>query len=104
MKLRGATGKTLVRDAIAPWLPAHILRRPKQGFQVPHRDWFRGELNDFGRDVWENSDAASAGYLDRRSVREMFDEHRRSKADHGRMLYAVTVFALWWDHARRRPT
>ncbi len=101
MKLRGTTGKALVRDAIAPWLPAHILQRPKQGFQVPHRDWFRGELNDFGRDVWENSDAASAGYLDRRSVREMFDEHRRSKADHGRMLYAVTVFALWWDQARR---
>jgi asparagine synthase (glutamine-hydrolysing) len=100
-KLRGTTGKALVRDAIAPWLPAHVLKRPKQGFQVPHRAWFRGELNDFGRDIWESSGAASAGYLDRRSVQQMFDEHRHSKADHSRMLYAVTVFALWWDQARR---
>lgn len=103
MKLRGSTGKALVRDAIAQWLPAHILKRPKQGFQVPHRDWFRDELNDFGRDTWESSGAASSGYLDRAAVRQMFDEHRRSEADHSRMLYAVTVFALWWDEARRPP-
>lgn len=99
MKLRGSVGKAIVRDAIAPWLPPEILKRPKQGFQVPHRAWFRGELNDFGRETWEGSGVASAGYLDRSSVREMFDEHRKGEADHSRILYAATVFALWWDQA-----
>ena len=45
MKLRGSTGKYLVRKAIEPWLPPGILDRPKQGFAVPLARWVRG---DFG--------------------------------------------------------
>lgn len=100
MKLRNTTGKAIVRDAIAPWLPSEILTRPKQGFQVPHRDWFKGELNKFGRETWEGSGAASAGYLDPVAVGRLFEEHRREEADHSRLLYAVTVFALWWNAVR----
>ena len=100
LKLRGTTGKYLLRQAIAPWLPPDIIKRPKQGFQIPYRDWFRGELGDFARATWNDSGAAGAGYLDGAVVAQMFDEHRDGRADHGRMLYAITVFALWWEQSR----
>ena len=97
LKLRGNVGKFILREAIAPWLPSDILKRPKQGFQIPYTSWFRGALGDFARDTWNASGAAAAGYLDPRVVDQLFDEHRRGEADHGRMLYSITVFALWWN-------
>jgi asparagine synthase (glutamine-hydrolysing) len=30
-------------------------------------------------------------------VERLFAEHRRGAADHSRILYAITVFALWWS-------
>ena len=96
-KLQGATGKLILRRAIAPWLPPDILKRPKQGFQIPHAKWLRGDFGDYARTMWHDSGAAAAGYLDPVAVERLFDEHRRGLADHGRILYAIAVFGLWWS-------
>jgi asparagine synthase (glutamine-hydrolysing) len=96
MKLRGTTGKFILRKAIEPWLPRGILNRPKQGFQIPLASWFRGSLGDVAREAWQDGGAAAAGYLDPVTVDRLFTEHKKGTADHGRMLYAIAVFALWW--------
>ncbi|HVI04984.1 MAG TPA: asparagine synthase C-terminal domain-containing protein, partial [Sphingomicrobium sp.] len=103
VKLRGRTGKLILRNAVAPWLPPSILRLPKQGFQVPMATWLRGRFGEFARAVWNDSGASQLGYLDGNVVERTFAEHKRGKADHSRILYAITVFALWWlDHRARR--
>lgn len=96
MKLRGSTGKYILRKAIEPWLPSDIVQRPKQGFQIPMADWLRGRFGEFARDCWNSGGASDAGYLDRRAVDRLFDEHQAGVADHSRMLYAITAFGLWW--------
>ena len=101
-KLKGRTGKHILRQAIAPWLPADILTRPKQGFQIPMADWLRGRFGKFARETWNDSGAARLGYVRPATVEQMFEEHRRGAADHSRMLYALTVFALWWSDAQAR--
>ena len=95
-KLRGNTGKAILRDAIAPLLPPATLKRPKQGFQMPLAAWFKGDFGGFARDSWHQSGASEAGYLDLDEVERMFVEHRKGQADHSRMLYAIAVFSLWW--------
>jgi hypothetical protein len=35
---------TLLKSALAPWLPKEILRRPKMGFAMPLREWLRADL------------------------------------------------------------
>jgi len=95
-KLRGRTGKLILRRAIAPWLPQEILARPKQGFQIPMAAWLRGRFGDFAREVWSSSGLADAGYLSRTGVERLFLEHQEGAADHSRMLYAITAFGLWW--------
>ncbi len=99
-KLQGATGKLILRRAIAPWLPPDIMKRPKQGFQIPHAKWFRGNFGEWARSLWHDSGASTAGYLDPRAVDRLFDEHKRGVADHGRILYAIGVFGWWWSKLR----
>jgi asparagine synthase (glutamine-hydrolysing) len=62
----------------------------------------RGRFGDFARSMWNDSGASDLGYLRPAVVDRMFEEHRRGDADHSRMLYAITVFALWWSDSSAR--
>lgn len=95
MKMRGRVGKYALRRAVEPWLPPGSLSSPKLGFQLPFADWFTGGFSDFGREAWRASSAADAGYLDPAGVEALFDEHRRGDKNHGRILYAITMFSCW---------
>jgi asparagine synthase (glutamine-hydrolysing) len=99
LKLKGDTGKYVLRKAVEPWLPEGQLNLPKIGFQLPLADWFMGGFNDFAREAWTSS-AANLGILDKSGVESLFDEHRSGAADHGRMLYAIAMFGCWWAQQR----
>jgi asparagine synthase (glutamine-hydrolysing) len=100
LKLRNGVGKYVLRQAIKPWLPRRSLSSRKMGFQMPLADWFVGGFNDFARDAWRSSGVADAGFLDRRGVEQLFDEHRAGLANHGRALYAIAMFSCWWSQQR----
>ena len=100
LKLKGGTGKHVLRRAIEPWLPKASLEKRKIGFQLPLADWCMGGFNDFARETWRSSGAAELGLLDQGGVEQLFDEHRKGVADHGRMLYAIAMFSCWWKDQR----
>jgi asparagine synthase (glutamine-hydrolysing) len=98
VKLRGGVGKYPVRAAIAPWLPPGILDRRKQGFQMPLAEWFSGDFAGYVRELWQDGGVARSGYLNPQVVESLFDEHRAGRRDHGRLLYALGIFSLWWSN------
>jgi asparagine synthase (glutamine-hydrolysing) len=97
MKLKGKTGKYVLRKAIEPWLPAGSLSKRKLGFQLPFAEWFRGDFGDFARSAWHDSGADQLGYLETQAVDAICQEHRAGAANHGRALYAITMFSCWWQ-------
>jgi asparagine synthase (glutamine-hydrolysing) len=103
LKLRGGVGKYVLRRAVEPWLPSDRLKGPKLGFQMPLADWFVGGFNEFAREAWRSSGATEAGYLDPRAVERLFEDHRRGRANHGRILYAIAMFSCWWKEQRHVP-
>ena len=42
LKVKGRTGKHILKRALEPILPAEVLYQPKRGFGAPVREWFRG--------------------------------------------------------------
>jgi asparagine synthase (glutamine-hydrolysing) len=104
LKLKGGTGKYVLRKAIEPWLPEGALDQRKIGFQLPFADWFMGDFNDFAREAWRSSGVENLGFLNGAGVERLFDEHRRGAADHGRLLYAIAMFSCWWDQQRTSPS
>ena len=103
LKLKGNTGKYVLRQAVEPWLPKGQLDQRKIGFQLPLADWFMGGFNDFAREAWASSGVAELGMLDKGGVDRLFDEHRSGVADHGRMLYAIAMFSCWWKDQQATP-
>ncbi len=100
LKAKGV-GKFLLREAARPWLPPEILKRRKQGFQMPLSDWFLGDFGDFAHDA--GAVAATEGYLKPKAVEELFAAHRSGAADYGKLLYAIVSFSCWWNEVRIRP-
>ena len=98
LKLRGATGKYIVRKAVEPWLPPGVLDRPKQGFAVPLARWVKGDLGRYAEGLWRDMRADDSGVLEPRSVAALFGEHRSGRADRSQLLFALAMFALWWGN------
>lgn len=92
-KLRGKLGKYALRKAVEPWLFPGALHPRKLGFQLPFAEWIRGGFAEFAQAAWSASGAAQAGYLQREAVEALIAEHRAGRANHGRVLYAVAMFA-----------
>ena len=67
------------------------------GFQLPFKEWFRGDFADFAQQAWSGSGAAQAGYLRPAAVEALLAEYRSGIANHGRVLCAVAMFAIWWE-------
>jgi asparagine synthase (glutamine-hydrolysing) len=102
IKLKRNVGKYVVRQAIAPWLPAGILDRRKQGFKIPMDQWFAGDLNDHVRELWHDGGLLRSGLFNPAAVDRVMIEQRTGRRDHGRLMYAMAMLGHWWADAEDR--
>ncbi|RMF98133.1 MAG: asparagine synthase (glutamine-hydrolyzing) [Planctomycetota bacterium] len=89
--------KFILKYAFREVLPKDILYRQKQGFEIPVDRWLREDL----RPVFEESVFRTSSPLetifDLEEVRRLFDAHRRRRVKAGGILWAILVFALWFQ-------
>jgi asparagine synthase (glutamine-hydrolysing) len=96
-KVRGLQTKWLLRAAFADKLPPAVAARGKQGFSVPVGLWLRGELRGWAHDRLLNNPALAA-WFEPAAVRRLLEVHESGRANHGKRLWAVLMFALWLEH------
>lgn len=94
-KMRGFTGKDILKKALAPFLPPDILHRQKMGFGIPVHHWFRNELKDFLEGTILSARALNRGYFKPDALRTLFSEHQAGYAEHGYRLWALLMLELW---------
>jgi asparagine synthase (glutamine-hydrolysing) len=93
-------GKALLRQLLARHLPAALFDRPKQGFSVPLRAWFRGPLVPALREVVHNGWLKSSGLVRRGSLEAIAQEHISGRRNHENFLWSVFSFEQWYRHHR----
>ena len=91
MRLRGGTGKWLMKRAMRRYLPDEILYRRKMGFVTPISAWFRGPLAAEASAITHGSALAETGWFDAREIERVAAEHRSGKAEHGRLLWQLMM-------------
>jgi asparagine synthase (glutamine-hydrolysing) len=98
MKLRGWETKAILRDTVRRYLPPATMRKRKQGFSIPLREWLKNGLNEMAADFLEAEDSRLPSDVFRReSVRRLLAEHRRGEADHSSIVWLLLNYAAWRD-------
>jgi asparagine synthase (glutamine-hydrolysing) len=95
-KVVGRTRKHLLKEAIRPWVPSELLDRPKRGFSMPIRGWFRNELRNLPATILLDARARNRDLFEPRNVERLIGEHQRGRADHAEKLWALIQLELWF--------
>jgi asparagine synthase (glutamine-hydrolysing) len=91
MRVRGTTGKWLMKQAMRRYLPDDILFRRKMGFVTPISGWFRGPLADEARRIPQGSALAATGWFDAKAIDRIVTDHQSGLSDHGRLLWQLMM-------------
>ena len=101
LKLRGLTGKYILRRSMKDLLPPSITNRPKKGFPMPLNSWLSGELRDLV--IGKITGSAIVDQLfDRYQVNKILNGYQNSYNPISNFRYTqqaweLFIFALWYD-------
>jgi asparagine synthase (glutamine-hydrolysing) len=87
-------GKLVLRHCLSRKLK-EPLNRPKRGFPVPLRDWFKGPLRGPVEDALFASNSACLQHLDRALLRSAWDDFQAGTWDGAHTLYALWLYEIW---------
>ena len=90
LRVRGTTGKWLMKTAMRPQLPEDILFRPKMGFVTPIAAWLRGPLAGAARAIAEG-DLVQSGWFAPGVISALVDMHLSGRADTSRTLWQLLM-------------
>ena len=91
MRVRGSTGKWLMKQAMRRYLPDDILFRRKMGFVTPISAWFRGALADEAKRIAYGSALTETGWFDPAEIEKVVAEHQSGLVEHGRLLWQLMM-------------
>src|SRR5688572_25590140 len=94
-KLKGKSGKVILKEAMKDLLPHAILHRPKKGFGIPIAEWLKGRLNPLMHDMLDPDRLKSQGLFEPEYVQRLMREHETGAASHHKELWTLLVFELW---------
>ena len=97
LKVKGTTGKHILKRALESILPKDLLYKPKRGFGAPAREWFRGPKGEELAQMITNSTIRQRDFFDYEFVAQLVDEHRREQQDWSAHLWALLNLSVWYD-------
>ena len=96
-KLKGKSGKYILKEAMKDLLPHEILHRPKKGFGIPIAEWLKGRLNPLLHEMLDAKRLKEQGLFESAYVAKLIGEHETGSASHHKELWNLLVFQLWYD-------
>lgn len=90
MKLK----KRLLKMSVKDILPAEVMQRKKHGFDVPIKEWFKGDTLD---EYLSEEMIGDTPYLDSKSVYGVWRRHRSGKGDYSVLLWKCLCYVGWYE-------
>jgi asparagine synthase (glutamine-hydrolysing) len=96
LKVRGRSRRWIQMRLAERYIPAEVLRRPKQGFNSPLPYVMRAQFEALFKAYLGDMQLVRAGYLEHGAIEQMLGAHTAGKSDHGNRLWLLLNAELWY--------
>ena len=94
-KLKGLSGKYLVKRAMRPVLPESIVKRKKMGFPMPLQQWFCGGGANVVHNALTSTRSKDRGIFNADFITRILSEHTAGVRNHMEALWILLNFEVW---------
>ena len=94
--LKGNHLKYILREVASRYLPEELITLKKQGFRFPLGIWFRTDLKDFLRRLFDQSRFVELGLFEKSYIDNLLDEHISGKVDHNYRIWVLLNLEYWY--------
>lgn len=100
LKMRGDTGKYLLRQVLYRHVPQTMFDRHKKGFSVPIDAWLRGPLKEWAADLLDPVKLREGGYFNPQPIVRKWEEHIAGVRNWQNHLWNILMFQAWLSEQR----
>jgi len=93
-KLKGATTKFILKQALSQRIPQAIRDRKKTGFPVPYESWMRNELRDAISSVLTDRKTINRGYFRKDAVEQLLRANSNGH-NYSKEIFSLLSLELW---------
>ncbi len=94
-KYKHHEGKYILKEILYDYLPDTLFKRPKKGFTVPLKHWFRKELKSFVYDTLTKDNLHMIDDIDTNYVERLIENHMAGKENNYHQLWTLIQYILW---------
>jgi len=94
-RLKNSNTKYIIKKAMEDYLPNNIIYRKKMGFPTPLALLFKGDLQDYAKELLDSNQFHNRGYFKPDVVRKLIDEHIKGISDNHKVLWQLVVLEEW---------
>ena len=95
MKVRGYTGKWILRKVVADILPGSIFKKKRSGFTMPMGKWLKGPLHHLLHVYLNKKIVARRGIFQPDMIESMVKVHMQGRKDLSLQLWALITLEIW---------
>jgi asparagine synthase (glutamine-hydrolysing) len=97
LKVRGESGKHVLKQALEEVLPRELLQRRKRGFGAPIKEWLRDDPARLLDSHVLNSSMRRREFFDYDYIARLVEEHRRGAHDWSFHLWTLLNLSAWYE-------
>lgn len=103
LKVHGSKLKYILKALMRDKIPSAVLKRKKEGFDIPAHAWFRGPLLGLLNDTLTPEAIAASGVFHRPAVQELIAAHTGRRINAGYQLWGLLTLFLWMKQWNIQP-
>lgn len=97
-KFNGSNQKRILKDLLYQYVPKHIFDRPKAGFTMPFKNWFREDLKDYVLTELSLENLNQIPHIDAKKVQTQIQQHMDGSWNHYANIWKLLVLKQWLTH------
>ena len=96
-KIRGAISKYLVRKIVHKYVPNSLMERPKMGFSIPLKLWFRKDLRYLFDEYLSKEKISKHNFLDFEELQKCLAGYYKGNDCVFPFLWSVLMLQMWYE-------